>query len=221
MFIRLRWSENNGNAYCPKCGATECYASRRKGSLRWQCKACHKDFSLTSGTLFASHKMPLRAYLMAIAVFINEVKGKSHACPLPRPRHGLQDEFRPGAQAARGDGARGRADDVRRGRQKGRNRRRDGLAATSSPRTAKRIARIVARRSTRPASARPSSSSASAAARRYPACSAMRRMRSPSSATTCSTGTDDLRRRGGGLERASRALHAASDQSPRELQPQG
>jgi hypothetical protein len=48
-----------------------------KGALRWQCKACHKDFSLTSGTLFASHKMPLRAYLMAIAVFINEVKGKS------------------------------------------------------------------------------------------------------------------------------------------------
>ena len=55
VFVRLRWSDNNGNAYCPKCGATECYQSRRKGSLRWQCKACHKDFSLTSGTLFASH----------------------------------------------------------------------------------------------------------------------------------------------------------------------
>ena len=53
------------------------YQSRRNGALRWQCKACHKDFSLTSGTLFASHKMPLRAYLMAIAVFVNEVKGKS------------------------------------------------------------------------------------------------------------------------------------------------
>src|SRR3984957_14480839 len=77
VFIRLRWSSNNGDAYCPKCGATECYASRRKGALRWQCKACHKDFSLTSGTLFASHKMPLRAYLMAIAIFANEVKGKS------------------------------------------------------------------------------------------------------------------------------------------------
>src|SRR5271156_3150621 len=32
---------------------------------------------LTAGTLFASHKMPLRAYLMAIAIFCNEVKGKS------------------------------------------------------------------------------------------------------------------------------------------------
>ena len=30
-----------------------------------------------SGTLFASHKLPLRCYLAAIAIFCNEVKGKS------------------------------------------------------------------------------------------------------------------------------------------------
>jgi transposase-like protein len=77
VFIRLRWSDNGGKPYCPKCGCTTVYGSRRKGCLRWQCKACHKDFSLTSGTLFASRKMPLRAYLMAIAIFANEVKGKS------------------------------------------------------------------------------------------------------------------------------------------------
>src|SRR5207253_5775966 len=76
-FIRLRWSNNNHEPYCPKCGGTIVYASRRKGSLRWQCKACFKDFSLTSGTLFASRKMPLRAYLLAVAIFCNEVKGKS------------------------------------------------------------------------------------------------------------------------------------------------
>lgn len=32
---------------------------------------------MTSGTLFAFHKMPLRMYLAAIAIFANEVKGKS------------------------------------------------------------------------------------------------------------------------------------------------
>ena len=32
---------------------------------------------MTSGTLFAFHKMPLRSYLMAVAIFMNEVKGKS------------------------------------------------------------------------------------------------------------------------------------------------
>ena len=77
VFIRLRWQDNGGQPYCPRCGATTVYGSRRKGCLRWQCKACNKDFSLTSGTLFASRKMPLRSYLMAIAIFANEVKGKS------------------------------------------------------------------------------------------------------------------------------------------------
>ena len=78
VFIRLRWSDNGGNAYCPHCGGTTVYMARRpSGAARWRCKACRKDFSITSGTLFASHKMPLRSYLMAIAIFANEVKGKS------------------------------------------------------------------------------------------------------------------------------------------------
>lgn len=78
VFIRLRWSDNNGDAYCPHCGCTTVYMARRSnGAPRWRCKACRKDFSVTSGTLFAFHKMPLRAYLMAVAIFANEVKGKS------------------------------------------------------------------------------------------------------------------------------------------------
>lgn len=40
-------------------------------------RACVKDFSITSGTLFANHKLPLRCYLAAVAIFCNEVKGKS------------------------------------------------------------------------------------------------------------------------------------------------
>jgi hypothetical protein len=45
--------------------------------MRFRCRACRKDFSITSGTLFASHKLPLRSYLAAIAIFCNEVKGKA------------------------------------------------------------------------------------------------------------------------------------------------
>ena len=40
-------------------------------------KACRRDFSITSGTVFAWHKLPLRTYLLAVVVFCNEVKGKS------------------------------------------------------------------------------------------------------------------------------------------------
>jgi len=78
VFVRLRWADNKGEAYCPHCGCTTVYMARRpNGAPRWRCKACRKDFSVTSGTLFAFHKMPLRSYLMAIAIFANEVKGKS------------------------------------------------------------------------------------------------------------------------------------------------
>src|SRR5262245_60817760 len=78
VFVRLRWADNGGDAYCPHCGCATVYMARRpNGAPRWRCKACRKDFSVTSGTLFAFHKMPLRSYLMAVAIFMNEVKGKS------------------------------------------------------------------------------------------------------------------------------------------------
>ncbi len=78
VFVTLRWADNNGDAYCPHCGCATVYNARRpNGAPRWRCKGCRKDFSVTSGTLFAFHKMPLRSYLMAIAIFANEVKGKS------------------------------------------------------------------------------------------------------------------------------------------------
>src|SRR5258708_6863328 len=60
VFARLRWQDNDGRAYCPSCGSTTVYEGRRRGMLLWQCKACRKNFSLTSGTIFASRKMPLR-----------------------------------------------------------------------------------------------------------------------------------------------------------------
>ncbi len=77
-FKRLRWADTNGEPVCPHCGSLDAYDCRRaKGAPRFRCRGCAKDFSITSGTLFASHKLPLRGYLAAIAVFCNEVKGKS------------------------------------------------------------------------------------------------------------------------------------------------
>jgi transposase-like protein len=78
VFVKLRWSDNKGEPFCPHCGCPIVYSCRRpNGAPRWRCKACRKDFSVTSGTLFHAHKMPLKAYLLAVAVFCNEVKGKS------------------------------------------------------------------------------------------------------------------------------------------------
>jgi transposase-like protein len=75
-FVRVRWTD--GKPVCPHCECQAVYEARRpSGALRFRCKACRGDFSVTSGTLFAHHKMPLRNYLAAIAIFVNEVKGKS------------------------------------------------------------------------------------------------------------------------------------------------
>jgi transposase-like protein len=74
----LRWHATDGRPVCPHCECAivgDCRTAN--GAPRWRCKACREDFSTTSGTLFAFHKMPLRNYVAAIAIFCNEVKGKS------------------------------------------------------------------------------------------------------------------------------------------------
>jgi transposase-like protein len=43
----------------------------------FKCKACNHQFSVTSGTIFASRKLAIRDYLLAIAIFVNGAKGQS------------------------------------------------------------------------------------------------------------------------------------------------
>jgi transposase-like protein len=78
VFASIRWPETNGEPVCPHCGGLSPYQDRRpNGTLRFRCKPCKGSFSIASGTLFAFHKLPLRTYLAAIAIYVNEVKGKS------------------------------------------------------------------------------------------------------------------------------------------------
>ncbi|WP_428410466.1 IS1595 family transposase [Hyphococcus sp.] len=78
IFAQLRWPETQGEAACVHCGSLKVWDCRRpSGAPRYRCADCGKDFSITSGTLFASHKLSLRIYLAAILMFCNEVKGKS------------------------------------------------------------------------------------------------------------------------------------------------
>lgn len=72
-FRLLRWPETDGEAVCPKCGCVETYdiTSRR----RFKCVACHNQFSVTSGTIFASRKLSFTDLLAAIVIFVNGAKG--------------------------------------------------------------------------------------------------------------------------------------------------
>ena len=62
-------------AVCPRCECAATYeiTTRRK----WKCQACHHQFSVTSGTIFASRKLSFQDILAAIAIFANAVKGIS------------------------------------------------------------------------------------------------------------------------------------------------
>ena len=74
-FRAIRWADTDGEPVCPKCDCAACYEYASRPIFK--CKACHAQFSITSGTIFASRKMDLRDYLLAIALFLNGAKGMS------------------------------------------------------------------------------------------------------------------------------------------------
>ena len=74
-FRMIRWADTDGDPVCPKCGGWACYEYKTRPIFK--CQACEAQFSVTSGTIFASRKLPIRDYLLAIAFFVNGAKGMS------------------------------------------------------------------------------------------------------------------------------------------------
>lgn len=75
LFRELRWGVGE-EVTCPCCGsiAKHWFIKTRR---QWRCRDCKHTFSVTSGTIFAFHKLPLKDYLIAIAIFTNAAKGIS------------------------------------------------------------------------------------------------------------------------------------------------
>ena len=74
-FCDMRWADTDGEPTCPKCGCVESYkiTTRRQ----FKCKACHAQYSPTSGTILSNRKMSYVSLLAAICLFVNAVKGIS------------------------------------------------------------------------------------------------------------------------------------------------
>src|SRR4029077_13818851 len=70
-----RWADTSGEPYCPSCGCLAVYSYAARPIFK--CKSCDHQFSVTSGTIFAGRKLPVRDYLLAIAIFCNGAKGHS------------------------------------------------------------------------------------------------------------------------------------------------
>lgn len=71
----IRFEENGGEPFCPRCGidAVYTYTVRRL----FKCKKCEKQFTVTSGTTFRSRKMSYGDILVAILSFANGVNGNA------------------------------------------------------------------------------------------------------------------------------------------------
>jgi transposase-like protein len=69
---KVRWSKE---FCCQACGHTgHCYL---KGRDVYQCNRCKRQVSLTSGTLFAETKLPLRTWFLAIYLLTQHKNGMS------------------------------------------------------------------------------------------------------------------------------------------------
>jgi len=74
-FKAIRWAETDGEPFCPRCGCLKhSFIATRK---LFKCAGCRHQYSATSGTIFASRKLPIRDHLLAIAIFANGAKGHS------------------------------------------------------------------------------------------------------------------------------------------------
>ncbi len=87
-FERIRFVETDGEPFCVKCGCLVVYRITRtcrsrsknqdaKPTIRrtYKCADCGHHSSVTSKTIFASHKLSFRDILCAIALFADGAKG--------------------------------------------------------------------------------------------------------------------------------------------------
>jgi len=74
-FKMIRWADNGGDPVCHRCGCVEVYTYAARQIFK--CKGCGSQFSVTTGSIFASRKMAMRDILAAIAIFTNGAKGYS------------------------------------------------------------------------------------------------------------------------------------------------
>jgi len=67
-----RWPDG---FYCPGCGSQSC--CQLSGRKLMQCNKCHKQTSITAGTIFSATKLPLKTWFLGIYFVTQDKKGVS------------------------------------------------------------------------------------------------------------------------------------------------
>ena len=61
---------------CPHCGSDETYEGTHR-TMQYRCRSCWKHFSVKTGTVLASSKIPLRKWAYAVYLDVTSLKGVS------------------------------------------------------------------------------------------------------------------------------------------------
>lgn len=69
---------------CPACGGAARTSFRREGRLYWQCAACERQCSVTSGTVFEASKLALTRWFLAMHLL---TQAKNNVSALELKRH--------------------------------------------------------------------------------------------------------------------------------------
>jgi len=74
VFCLIRWRGTEGHPICIRCMHESCWEIRRRC---FKCQACRREFSATTGTVFAFRKMTFQDILAAMWFSANSARGKN------------------------------------------------------------------------------------------------------------------------------------------------
>ena len=79
MFVKLRWQDNNGDAYCPHCGSFNALLMEGKAHREglYHCRDCRGQFTVLTGSVMESSHLPLTKWVLAIRLMTASKKGMS------------------------------------------------------------------------------------------------------------------------------------------------
>lgn len=71
----IRWP--NGERHCPRCGSLKTSAVKGEKPMPYHCTECREYFSVKTGTVMQSSKVPLQKWVIAIYLLSTSLKGVS------------------------------------------------------------------------------------------------------------------------------------------------
>ncbi|MDE0139501.1 MAG: IS1595 family transposase [bacterium] len=74
-FETIRWPD--GTKWCPRCGSDETDVVESGRPMPYRCSSCRKYFSVRTGTVMESSKLPLRKWVIALYLCTTNLKGVS------------------------------------------------------------------------------------------------------------------------------------------------